>query len=135
MLVLEFDGESLKLKAKMKKVPGVKQSGTIWVKKKGRKYIINLGLGDEEYDSDDLPNPIKQLIASAGGGPNGNALIMPPRKLVIENYLIRPYAQYLRLFNSNKYFGVRVYDKPLPESLYREVGKFYLEVMGVPLYL
>jgi len=135
MLTLSLDGESLKLTAKVKKVPGAKESGTFFVKKTGKKYIINVGMGDEEYDEDDLPNPIKSLIASKGGGPNGNAVAMPEKRLVIRDYLIRPYDEYLRLFNSNRYFNLKVYDKPLPKSLYFQVGKAYLEEAGVPLYL
>ena len=136
VLVLESDGESMKLKYKQKKVPGLGESGTIWVKRKGGKWIINVGLGDEEYDDNELPNPIKKLIASAGGGPNGNAAAMPDKKLVItSDYLVRPYDEYRRLFNSNKYFGLRVDDVPIPKSLYHQVAKLYLETMGVPLYL
>ncbi len=136
MLVLESDGESMKLKLKVKKVPGLGESGTIGAKRKGNKWVINVGLGDEEYNDDDLPNPIKTLIASSGGGPNGNAAPMPPRKLIItSDYLVRPYAEYRRLFTSNKYFGLRVNDKPIPESLYYQVAKLYLDLLGVPLYL
>ena len=93
MFVLESDGESMKLKLKVKKVPGVGESGTIWAKRKGSKWIINVGLGDEEYGDGDLPNPIKKLFASGGGGPNGNAVTMTKKKLVIRDYLVRPYSE------------------------------------------
>lgn len=136
MLVLELDGESMKLKLKAKKIPGIGESGTIWAKRKGRKWILNIGLGDEEYDDDQMPNAIKKLISSAGGGPNGNAVVMPPLRMVIHNgYSVRPYAEYRRLFTSRKYFDVRPNDKPLPESLYYIVAKLYLEQMGVPLFI
>jgi hypothetical protein len=135
MLVLESDGQSMKLKLKIKKVPGLGESGTIWAKRKGSKWVIDVGLGDEEYSDADLPNPIKKLIASGGGGPNGNAVQMPAKTLVISGYLVRPYDQYRRLFTSNKYFNLRINDKPIPESLYYEVGKLYLDLLGVPLYL
>jgi hypothetical protein len=82
-----------------------------------------------------MPNPIKRLVDSKGGGPGGNAAAMPPKKLVISGTLPRPYDEYRRLFNTNKWKYLRVYDKPLPESLYYEVAKNYLEQMGMPLYL
>lgn len=136
MFVLESDGSSIKLKLKTKKVPGIKQSGTIWAKRKSNgNYVIDAGLGDEEYEAGDMPNPIKKLIDTSGGGPGGNAALMPEKKLVINGYLPRSYDEYKRLFTSRRYFNLRVYDKPIPENLYYEVAKLYLEEMGVPLFL
>jgi hypothetical protein len=76
------------------------------------------------------------LIDSNGGGPNGNAVKMPPSKLMINSdYTIKPYDEYLRLFASRRWMELKVNDKPIPKSLYVEVAKFYLDQMGVPLYL
>jgi hypothetical protein len=136
-LVLEMDGTDVKLKLKFKQVPGIKQSGTILATKKpGGKYALNFGLGDEEYDEKDLPNPIKKLIDSSGGGPNGNAVKLPPKNEIIRHdYTVRPYAEYASAWNSRRKGGTDPLDKPLPESLYRHVAKLYLDQMGVPLYL
>ena len=138
MLVLEADGEgSVSLKLKVKKIPGLKQSGTITATRKGGgKYSMNFGLGDEDIDEDKIPNPIKKLIDSNGGGPNGNAVKMPPSKLMINSdFTIKPYEEYLRLFATRRWMDLKVNDKPIPKGLYVEVAKFYLDQMGVPLYL
>ena len=137
MLVLETDGEGISLKLKVKKIPGLKQSGTITATRKtGGKYSMNFGLGDEDIDDDKMPNPIKKLIDGNGGGPNGNSVKMPPQKLLINSdYTIKPYDEYRRLFTSRRIFELQIHDKPIPEGLYYQVAKFYLDQMGVPLYL
>jgi hypothetical protein len=135
MLVIETDGESVKLKLKMKKLPGAKQSGTIAAKRKpGGKYVIDFGMGSEEYGPDELPNPIKKLIDSKGGGPNGNAATLPPVKSVIRNYLPRTYPEYASDWRSRRYSG-KAKDAALTERVYHHVAKLYLDQMGVPLYL
>ena len=55
LLALEFSAEAPKLKLKFKN----EQEGWIWVTKEGRKYILNFGLGDEEFDADELPSPMR----------------------------------------------------------------------------
>ena len=135
ILTLVCDGIAV-AKVKIKEVPGTGESGTIWARKKNGKWVLNFGMGDEEYDEDEMPNPVKKLIATAGGGPNGNAVAMLTKNMIITSgYMIRPYAEYMKKFNSNKIFGLRVHDKPLPEKLYYEVGKLYLKMLGAPLYL
>ncbi|HYJ90420.1 MAG TPA: hypothetical protein VEV84_03865 [Pyrinomonadaceae bacterium] len=138
MLVLEADNEgSVSLKPKVKKIPGLKQSGTITATRKSDgKYSMNFGLGDQDIDDDKMPNPIKNLINTGGGGTNGSAVKMPPSKLMINSdYTIKPYDEYLRLFASRRWMELKVNDKPIPKGLYIEVAKFYLDQMGVPLYL
>ena len=136
VLVFESDGDEMFLKVKQKPIPGLEQSGSIWVTRKSGKYSFNFGFCDEDIDEDNMPNPVKKLIDSKGGGPGGNKAAMPQKQLCV-NYdgLPRPYDEYRRLFNTNKWKGLRVYDKPLPERLYYEFAKFYLDQMGTPLYL
>lgn len=135
-LTLEFDGTSFTLKVTTKKVPGVGQSGQIWAKKTGRKYTFDFGLGDKDIDEKDLPNPIKALIDSKGGGPSGNQVKFPPRNDVItDDYNIRPYPEYASRWNSRRLAGKEKMEKPLTKALYKEIGKLYLELLGVPLHI
>lgn len=137
MLILELDGESVQLKLKVEELPKIKKSGTIWATRKpGGKYVFNFGLGDQEYEAKDLPNPIKKLIDGSGGGPGGSAVKMPPKsELIRRDFTIRPYAEYASAWNSRRKGGVDPLDKPLPERLYKQVAMLYLDQMGVPLYL
>jgi hypothetical protein len=135
VLTLTIKGNSVALGLKAQGTPVLDQGVTVWASRTGgRKYVINCGFGEEEYDEDDLPNPIKKLIASGGGGPNGEKVSMPPIKALIRpGYLIRPYPEYCSDWvtrNSGK-----VHDKPMPEILYYQIAKLYLKLQGVPLYL
>lgn len=132
-LMLEFDGDSVKLKAFIKKLPVGKQSAAIWAKRKsGGKWVIDFGAGDEEYSEDDLPNPIKKLIASGGAGKD--QVGMPPKSSLIKNYTIRPYAEYCSIWKSRRQSG-KDFEKALTKPLFHELAKTYLEMMGTPLYL
>jgi hypothetical protein len=124
VLVVEFGSGDPKLKLKFKN----EQEGWIWAKKSGRKYVLNFGLGDEEFDADDLPSPMRKLIDSSGGGPYGNAAQLPPVNWVTRDYMVRPYVEYFTIATSHGKL-------PLPERLYRRLGKIYLDKMGTPLYL
>jgi hypothetical protein len=55
--------------------------------------------------------------------------------MINSDYTIKPYDEYLRLFASRRWMELKVNDKPIPKRLYVEVAKFYLDQMGVPLYL
>ncbi|MBX3244748.1 MAG: hypothetical protein KF685_09860 [Acidobacteria bacterium] len=133
LLVLETDGESMKLKLKVKKVPGLGESGTIWAARKNGKWVLDFGLGDEEYDEDELPNPIKKLIATKGGGPNGNPVTMPKRSVIITmDNMIRPYEEYRKRFTSARIFDLRIHDILIPESLYYQVALLYLQMPKSP---
>lgn len=135
-LVLEFDGTNFTLKLKGKKIPGVGQAGQISAKKTGRKYVFDFGLGDKEFDEKDLPNPIKKLIDSKGGGPSGHQVKFPPRKDVItEDYTIRPYPEYASRWQSRSLAGKEKMERPLTERLYLEIARLYLDLLGVPLYI
>lgn len=130
MLVIEFDGENGKLVMKGKsKAPGLGESGFFGVKKEGRRYTVVMGLGKEEYDDKDLPNPIKRML---GGGSGSFSAIMklPPASLVIRKGENMPVSY-------NAYRG-RAYARGwpiLPREMYQEVIRYYLERMGTPLYL
>jgi hypothetical protein len=127
MLALVFDGESAKLKLKFK----AEEDAWFWAAKKGRNYVFDFGLGEEEYDEKDVPSPIRKLIGSRGGGPNGNAAKLPAKKLMIRGYSRRPYAEYASGWNSR---GRRP-DEFLPQGLYVQLANMYLRAMGVPAYL
>ena len=96
--------------------------------KEGRKYILNFGLGDEEFDADELPSPMRKLIDTSGGGPNGNAVQLPPVKWVIRDYVPRRYVEYFTIATSHG-------KTPVGERFYMKLAKMYLDKMGVPLYL
>jgi hypothetical protein len=135
-LSLEFDGTSFTLKLTTKKVPGVKQSGQIWAKKTGRKYSIDFGLGDQEFDEKDVPNPIRTIIDSKGGGPSGYQVKFPPRGDVVrDDYTLVSYPEYASRWKSRRLEGKEKMEKPFTKELYKEVGKLYLKLLGVPLYL
>jgi hypothetical protein len=137
MLVLEYDGSSVKLKLQGKDLPGIQQSGTVWVTRESGKWTFDFGLGEEEYDEKDVPNPIKQLVKTKGGGPTGNAVRFPPVAdlIKIPGYTIRPYAEYASRWRSRRLSGKEPLDKPLMQRSYRHVAMIYLELLGAPLYL
>lgn len=125
-LVISSDKKvTLKVKSK------VAADAWFWAAKKGRKYTLDFGLGDEEYEEGDVPRPIRKLIATRGGGPNGNAVKMPEPKLFVKGYPKRPYVEYftqwqLRGGKPEEYF---------PQDLHAGYAYIYLQAMGVPAYL
>jgi hypothetical protein len=65
-VALEFDGSSIKLKVKSK---AAGEDAWFWAARKGSSYVFDFGLGDEEYGENDVPRPMRRLIATRGGGP------------------------------------------------------------------
>lgn len=122
LFTLSWDGEAFTFKLKIK----YQETISVWAKKEGRKYIIDFGAGDEEYDEDKLPNPIKKLIASKGGGPEGNAVRLPPRKVFINNSgHVRSYGEYASIWKSRWEAGDKTLEKPLPRTLYEQIAALY----------
>jgi hypothetical protein len=112
-----------KLKLKFKN----EQEGWVSITKDRRKYVLNFCLGDEEFDADELPNPMRKLIDTSSGGPNGNAVQLPPVKWVIRDYLPRPYVEYFTIATSHG-------KTPVGQRFYMKLAKMYLDKMGVPFY-
>jgi hypothetical protein len=127
LLGLVFDGESVKLKLKIKKLPGVKETGIFAVKKKKGKYTINFGLGEEEYDEDDLPNPIKKLIDVGGGGPGGGEVVMPPMHVfVTETGKPKHYSAY---HLSQRFLdALKGKSKPLDQRTFDAFARLYADL-------
>ncbi len=135
LVVFAWDGKTAKLMLKVKQAPGIKESATIGISRKGRTYTFHMSLGDEEYDEDLLPDPIRQYCAQVTGAGQGRNLFdvaLPPMNRVLDGYRVRPYSQYLGKFYME---AATRRDKPLPKKLYLELGKWYLAWKGVPLYL
>lgn len=129
LFVLETDGQTMKLKLKVKEVPGLGESGAIWIQQnENGKWFINAGLGGEEYDDKDVPNPIKKLVKTAGGGPIRNSAIMPPRHLVIRgDNTVKPYDEYKKAALGQRFLGPVEASgwQIIPKAIYHEVAKLY----------
>src|SRR5262245_54746138 len=95
MLFLKIDSDSVTLKGYVKKGIGG-QSNTIWAKRKGSKWLVDFGAGDEEYEDGELPNPMKRLIDS--GGAEKDSVRMPPiSHLIKDKKFPRKYIDYLMI--------------------------------------
>ena len=127
MLVFTYDGSSGQLTLKGR-VFGASESGTIGVKKQGRTYTFSMGVGTVDYDEDQLPNPIKRLVGG-GSGPYAPAMdLPPPSRLIRSDYTPVSYGQYT-------WKAIELGEPILPRELFQQLVKWYLDVMGVPLYL
>ncbi len=89
-MALVFDGSSIKLKVKSK---AAGEDAWFWAARKGSSYVFDFGLGDEEYGENDVPRPMRRLIATRGGGPEGNSTTFP-KVLLVKGYSKRTYAEY-----------------------------------------
>ena len=125
LFTLSWDGTAFTFKLKANH----EESISIWAKREGGKFLIDFGAGDEEYEEGELPNPIKKLIETKGGGPGGNAVRLPPRKTFINSSgKIRPYGEYASDWRSRWLAGDRSLEKPLPRDMYYEIADFYQSV-------
>jgi hypothetical protein len=73
---------------------------------------------------------MRKLIATRGGGPEGNAATFP-RVLLVEGYSKRTYAEYASMWRSR---GARP-EEFLPRGLHTQLANMCLRMMGVPAYL
>lgn len=124
LFTLSWDGESFTFKLKAKHHETI----AVWAKKEKGKYLIDFGAGDEEYDEKSLPNPIKKLIETKGGGAGGNAVKLPPRKVFINGGgSVRSYGEYASHWKSRWEAGDKTLEKPLPRYLYEWIAYFYAQ--------
>ncbi len=138
LLVFEYKNGTAKLTLKGGQLPGVKESGIFGIKKVNGKYVFNFGLGKEEYDDDDVPNPIKKLVGGTSGAYIRGVDVPSSARIIRRDFTFRPYADYRRDFFLTKVpyrDDGRALDKPLPRGVYMHLVKFYLAIKGVPLYL
>jgi len=126
IVALVFDGSSIKLKVKAK----AGEDAWFWATRNGSSYVFDFGLGDEEYDENDVPRPLRKLIATRGGGPEGNAATFP-KVLLIKGFSKRTYAEYASMWRSR---GERP-EEFLPQGLHTQLANMCLRKMGVPAYL
>ncbi|MCJ2081720.1 hypothetical protein [Methylobacterium sp. J-090] len=125
LFTLSWDGESFTFKLKVK----AKETISVWAKREGKKFLIDFGAGDEEYEEGSLPNPIKKLIESKGGGPGGNSVRLPPRKVFINNSgHVRSYGEYASIWKTRFEAGDKTLEKPLPKALFASIAAFYQSI-------
>jgi hypothetical protein len=112
-------------------VPGLGESGTIGVAKKGNTYTVVCGLDKYDIKDKDMPSPIRDLIDGTGKNGHSSVVSLPPTSRLVRNYLPIPYGEYASDFRSRN----NPNEKPLPRPLYNSLTLLYLELMGAPLYL
>ena len=131
MLMLKFESELVTLKGYVKKAIGG-EFAAIYAKRKGAKWLIDFGAGDEEYEDGEVPNPMKGLINS--GGAEKDSVRMPPiSHLIKDKYVPRSYNDYLMIAGmwartDRKYIM-------LGKRLFQDIQDAYLINIGVPRYL
>jgi hypothetical protein len=122
LFTLSWDGEAFTFKLKVK----AHETISVWAKRDGKKFVINFGAGDEEYEESDLPNPIRKLIDSKGGGPGGNAVKFPPRKVFLTSSgKPRSYGEYASIWKRRWEAGDKTLEKPLPRALFEQIAASY----------